>query len=671
MCVLFANIMSFEHLIYTTLFLVGLSIVLIPIIKTTYKSVASFVLVFLNAVITTIPAVGALTGREVHFIIQTGNTFGTIQFAIDPLSAWFILIINLTLINGSLYGIGYMKSYENRNHDLSLHWVMFVLFHASMLWVCMLRNGLAFLIAWEIMTISSLILVLFDHAKTNTLKAGINYLVQMHLGVAFLTVAFIWVFATGNSMSFEGIANYLQNHKAYWMLLLFFLGFGIKAGFVPLHTWLPHAHPAAPSHISGIMSGVIVKMGIYGILRIAVSIRHDLVTIGNILLIISAVTVLYAILNASVHRDFKKMLAFCTSENIGIVGMGIGLILVGRGTGNPVISILGYAAALLHTLNHSLYKSLLFFASGNVYQQVHTRNMESLGGLIRYMPQTAVTFLIGALAIGGLPPFNGFVSKFLVYSGFIETFKTQDVMLSALMIGCIIIISMAGGVSLLSFTKAFGTIFLGVPRTNYSRKPAEVSWIMRLPLFAIILIMMLIGLFPSLILKPVISVIRSLEMSLDLQPLNSINHAMELIGRASVLLITVTGILYFIRKKLSVENQIREAPTWGCGYVAPQPDMQYTGKSFSKSLAKLFGFITIEDKKYRELQAESIFPSKRSYASSYLEFFETRVFEPLINLLLRFINAFTFIHNGKIQLYVLYGLFFIVVLIILSFINIL
>ena len=190
---------------------------------------------------------------------------------------------------------------------------------------------------------------------------------------------------------------------------------------------------------------------------------------------ISATTTLYGILNASVHRDFKKMLAFCTTENIGIVGMGIGMALIGKGINNPLITLLGFSAALLHTLNHSLYKSLLFFTSGNIYLQTHTRNMEMLGGLIRYMPHTAIIFLTGALAIGGMPPLNGFISKFMIYSGFIETFKHHNLALSALMIICTAILSMAGGVSMLTFTKAFGTIFLGQPRTEYTHQPHEVS----------------------------------------------------------------------------------------------------------------------------------------------------------------------------------------------------
>jgi hydrogenase-4 component B len=663
--------MNTEFVIVSICGFVGLSIILIPLLPARLKSVTALVIIGLNALLTTLPAVQVLLGGSFQHLLSGGANLGTILLEIDPLSAWFILIINLTLVNGAIYGAGYMQAYETRRGDLSLHWIMFVIFHASMLWVCMLRNSFAFLIAWEIMTLSSLILILFDHAKANTLKAGLNYLVQMHLGIAFLTSAFIWVFVVQNTADFSGLTAFVQSAQGTWVMLLFFLGFGIKAGFIPLHTWLPYAHPAAPSHVSGVMSGVIVKMGIYGILRIAMNISHHVLTMGFVLVMLSAATTLYGILNASVHRDFKKMLAFCTTENIGIIGMGIGMALVGKGFHNDLLVFLGFAAALLHTLNHSLYKSLLFFASGNIYLKTHTRNMELLGGIIRYMPHTAVLFLIGALAIGGLPPLNGFISKFLIYSGFIEAFKLHDTVLSALMIVCTAILSMAGGVSMLTFTKAFGTIFLGEPRTTHSHQPNEVTFWMLIPLYLIVLMLFLIGFFPTIVFTFLHTIIQTMGSIPPAFSIYSMEATLTMAGRASLILTGLIAVLWLIRKKVSQNKEVETAPTWGCGYVAPNPVMQYTGKSFSKGLAKLFGFITIEDKKFKELGTASVFPSPRSYASYYLEFFETRIFEPLIRQFLRFFNFFSFIHNGKIQFYVLYGLLFVVILIILSVIHVL
>ncbi len=663
--------MNAEIVVIGTLFLAGISVLLISLLPLRLKSLTALIVITLNAIITTIPAIQALGGSEFLYSFNGGPSFGIIRLHIDPLSAWFIIIINITLFNGVLYGSGYMKAYKSAKNDISLHWIMFVIFHFSMLWVCMLQNGFVFLVAWEIMTLSSLLLVMFDHSKANTLQAGLNYMVQMHLGIAFLTIAFIRVFIARQTTDFTGIVSYLQTSNDYWTILLFFLGFGIKAGFIPLHTWLPYAHPAAPSHVSGVMSGVIVKMGIYGILRIFIHINNHLLEIGIILVILSAITALYGILNASVHRDFKKMLAFCTSENIGIIGMGIGIALIGKATGNPWVSMLGFSAALLHVLNHSLYKSLLFFASGNIYLQTHTRNMELLGGLIRYMPLTALSFLIGSLAIGGMPPFNGFISKFLIYSGFIDMLKQNDLAMSALMIISIGILSMAGGVSMLTFTKAFGTIFLGEPRTEYTHKPVEAHWTMQLPMMVITLLMLFIGLFPQRIFQCLTIVIQSSGFTTVELATSKTVHILTMTGRSSVILLGIIGLLWLIRKVFIRKENRDLQPTWGCGYVAARPSMQYTGKSFSKSLAKLFGFITIENKKFKELKTVSIFPSPRTYTSYYLEFFETRILDPMIKQFLMIFNFFTFIHNGKIQLYVLYGLLFMIILLVLTLIKVL
>ena len=320
------------------------------------RAKANFIFVVLVAISTSIPAVKGLTGNTVDFFIGNNVVFGNISIHIDSLSSWFILIINLTCINGAFYGIGYMKAYEQQKANLSMHWILFLLFHSSMLWVCMVQNGLVFLIVWELMSISSFLLVIFDHKNKATLQAGINYLVQMHIGVLFLSAAFIWVYFSEGSFEFSAIGKFFSSNPNLWLFILFFTGFGIKAGFIPLHSWLPQAHPAAPSHISGVMSGVIVKLGIYGILRMVFLLKQDYMVIGETIISISLITGLYGILNASVHRDFKKMLAYCTIENIGIIGIGIGLGLMGIGSGIPILIVLGFAAALLHTLNHSLFK---------------------------------------------------------------------------------------------------------------------------------------------------------------------------------------------------------------------------------------------------------------------------------------------------------------------------
>src|SRR5665647_2293232 len=396
------------------------------IVKERYRPLLVLLIVLANTALSSIPSILALTVGPQTGVISIPHLMGDISLKIDSLSAWFILIINFTSITGVLYGTGYLKSYSKLKANLEMHWVFYILFHLSMVWVCIFDHGIAFIISWELMSLSSLMLVIFEFQNKQTLKAGINYMVQMHLSVVLLTLGFILLYVNTGSFNFEALALLPAGKSSVWIFVLLFSGFAIKAGFIPFHTWLPHAHPAAPSHVSGVMSGVIVKLGIYGIFRIITQLQQDWLLIGEVILSLSVATALYGIINAAVKYDFKQMLAYCTIENIGLIGIGIGIGLIGMGNGNNLLVLLGFSAALLHTLNHSLFKSLLFFAAGSVYQQTHTRDMELLGGLIKKMPKTAFFFLIGAMAIGGLPPLNGFVSEFLMYTGLIQALSAPS-----------------------------------------------------------------------------------------------------------------------------------------------------------------------------------------------------------------------------------------------------
>jgi len=282
-------------------------------------------IVLINTALSSIPSLMALTRDPQTGGLNLSHLAGDLLPKVDSLSAWFILIINFTSITGLLYGSGYLKAYSHLKINRDMHWIFYILFHVSMLWVCMFENGIGFLVAWELMSLSSLMLVIFEFQNKKTLKAGINYMIQMHLSVAFLTLGFILLYIQTGSFDFSALALLEWNNLALWIFSLLFAGFAIKAGFIPFHTWLPHAHPAAPSHVSGVMSGVIVKMGIYGIFRIIMNLRHDWLLFGEIMLGLSVLTAVFGIANAVVKYDFKKMLAYCTIENIGIIGIGIGI----------------------------------------------------------------------------------------------------------------------------------------------------------------------------------------------------------------------------------------------------------------------------------------------------------------------------------------------------------
>jgi len=633
-----------------------LAILVLYFISSSYKAYTAVFAVLINTLITSWLAFPALNGQIVEFSVFAGTFMGDISIRIDGLSAWFIMIINFTSLTGVFYGTGYLKAYHNSGPKLTLHWSLFILFHLAMVWVCMLQNGFAFLLAWEVMSLTSMLLVIFDHHKAQTLKAGINYLVQMHVSVVFLTIGFIWVYSSTGSFSFEAIRSFFQSNNNVWLFLVFFVGFGLKSGFIPLHSWLPHAHPAAPSHISGVMSGVIVKLGIYGIFRMITFLSSGYVLLGEIILSLSVLAGIYGILNASVHRDFKRMLAYCTIENIGIIGIGIGIGLIGIGNGSPVMYFLGFGGALLHVLNHSLFKSLLFYSAGSVYQQCHTRDMEQLGGLVKSMPKTAAIFLVGAIAIGGLPPFNGFVSEFIIYIGLIDGIHSNNLSQILLFVLSLAGLSVIGGLSVLTFTKTFGTIFLGQPRTELEHKPHEVSKLMLIPQFYI----RIIG----------NSLLMITPLTADLNLITGYTNTIRSISLYSLLLIGIAAAIWIVRSLVLKQRIQRIDATWGCGYAAPTSRIQYTGKSFSKPLGKILNFLLIENKHFEELRPGEIFPDKRSYVSHYHDFFERNLIEPFTKRLNYSANYFSFIQNGRIQSYVIYGIVFILAIFILTLFNI-
>ncbi|HEX7583894.1 MAG TPA: proton-conducting transporter membrane subunit, partial [Prolixibacteraceae bacterium] len=556
----------------------------------------------------------------------------------------------------------------------NLHWALFIVFHLSMVWVCMLQHSLAFLVAWEVMSLSSMLLVIFDYHKPGTLKVGINYLVQMHISVTFLTIGFIWIYFQTGSFNFETIATFFGSNSNIWLFLIFFIGFGIKAGFVPLHTWLPHAHPAAPSHVSGVMSGVIVKLGIYGIFRMITFLKADFLLLGEIVVTISVITGVYGILNAAIHRDFKQMLAYCTIENIGIIGIGIGLGLMGIANGSPVLYYLGFGGALLHVLNHSLFKSLLFYSAGSVFQQTHTRDMDKLGGLIKQMPKTAVLFLIGAMAIGGLPPFNGFVSEFVLYSGILEGLKVSGLTQISLLVMTLAGLSIIGGLSVLTFTKTFGTIFLGSERTHLHQKPEEVSSLMLVPQYFIVAAMLSVAFFPQFYLNTIGTLLENMGNTLAFagtSGLSDYSNSIANINLYSVVFIAIIAVSWFGRNLVLKNKSQKIQPTWGCAYIAPNSRMQYTGKSFSKSLGKMFNFILVEEKKYKELVPGEIFPENRKHGSHYHDFFENRFIKFITHHLVYAANYFRFIQNGRVQSYVWYGIIFMLAIFIFTALNVL
>jgi hydrogenase-4 component B len=631
------------------------------------RYISSLILTLGIVVITSVPAVKVIfSDGAVPVIIHLVTGLGSITLTIDGLSAFFILVTNFTALTGLIYSNGYLATYRNLKSpaQFSLHYFSYIWLHLSMLGVLMLRDGIPFLIAWELMAVSSFMLILFDAEKRATLKTAVNYLIQMHIGLVLLVIGFLICEVNTGSMSFDALKMYFSHHPNTGLFLLFFAGFAIKAGFIPFHTWLPEAHPAAPSHVSGVMSGVMIKMGIYGIIRVLTNVQTDLVTIGIIILAISAISGILGVLMAIVQHDLKKLLAYHSIENIGIIGIGVGLGVIGLGIHNPILALLGFAGGLLHVLNHSLFKSLLFFSAGSVYQSCHTRNIEQLGGVIHKMPLTAGLFLTGSLAICGLPPLNGFISEILIYVGLFKGLSAGSVYQSIYMLLAIISLALIGGLAIYCFTKAFGVVFLGSPRSKLHIATSEVTKGMLFPQFCIAILMLLIGLFPLLFLKPLTAIISvQFQLTLDSSWL-SITDSLSMIGRMGCVLIGVTLLLFLIRNWVLKTRVVREGTTWGCGYTAGTARQQYTGTSYADAVAELAEPVLRTLKEDQPILEEEIFPGERKFATHPIDIFRLGL-NRLIDFLMLVLKKLARLQTGNIQHYILYAFIFMILIFIL------
>lgn len=649
------------------------AIVAILLVSTKSQGIIALSTVIVIALLSSFISIKALFGSSYEVILSGTITFGKVPVIIDALSAWFILTINFTIITGAVYGFNYMKRYREKKSEITLHCIAFLLIYFALLGICSIQNGFIFLLFWELMALSAFILVIFEHEKPDTIKAGINYIVQSHFSIVFIMLGFIYVAFKTGSYGFDAIADF-SNHQSLMagtaLFLSFFIGFAIKSGFVPFHTWLPYAHPAAPSHISGIMSGVLIKIGIYGMLRMLLLIKIDYATVGYIILFISIITGIYGVMLATIQHNLKKLLAYHSVENIGIIGIGIGIGCIGLGDTNKWMAILGFTGALLHTLNHSLFKSLLFYSAGNVYQAEHTLNIERLGGLIKKMPHTSILFLFAAVAICGLPPLNGFISEFLIYGGLYNWLYSANLISLIAIVFSVGGLVLIGGLALLCFTKAFSIVFLGNPRENKHDEIYETGFWQLFPMYMTLLLMVIIGLFPSLFInalqRPVNLFTHNIVFNLNLIKVGAIDSLQTISWLFAGLILFVLAVIG-IRSYVNSKRTIEVGPTWGCGYGNATSKMQYTASSYVRSYSKVAKPLLGIEKK--EVEITRVFPNKKHYETDPYDKIERIFIDYPLKLINKIIDLFVFLQNGRLQTYILYGIIFISAIIILPLVS--
>lgn len=580
----------------------------------------------------------------------------------DALSVWFMAIIALVFTSGAIYGADYLKHYSSHKRELALHYASYILCFLSMIALTVIGNAIAFLVVWEIMALTSFTLIIFESWKSSVIKAGINFFIQSHIGVLFLTAGMLLYSQAAGSTYFTAWTAVPADQAALPFALIC-IGFAVKAGFVPFHTWLPLAHPAAPSHVSGVMSGVIIKIGIYGIFRMLTIANVNYLTAGYIILGAGAITGLYGVVLATLQENLKKLLAYSSIENIGIIGMGIGLGCIGRGLGSTALEVCGLGGALLHTLNHALFKSGLFFLAGNVLQGTKTLNINLLGGLAKRLPVTAALFTLGAVAICGLPPMNGFVSEWLIYTGLFHYLHSSSVpeVISAAV--AIIALALIGGIAIIAFTKATSGVFLGSARSEYTANATEEFKTSRnFPIMFHVALMFAIGLCPQAIARLMNPALESLcGLQLEIAP------ALGGISKAALTFVIIALAISIAKRLATRGREIETGATWGCGYTAPTPKIQYTGASFVKTFANLTSGLTGFRKTKEEIT--ELYPSERIHRSDVnYDKLEYHFIENPIKWYMKFTSLFGFLENGKIQSYILYGIIFILTICILTFV---
>lgn len=595
----------------------------------------------------------ALAGGPVAELRAAWNVpMGSFSIAVDPLSGFFIVAIAGVCGLAGVYGASYLKAYRGRK-NLGLSWLFYNLLLASMLLVVAARNGVLFLVAWELMSLASFFLVMFEHERAEVREAGWTYLAATHLGTAFLFALFVLLGWQGTTLDFDrlGIAGGAAPGALF---LLAVVGFGTKAGFMPMHVWLPEAHPAAPSHVSAVMSGVMIKTGIYGLLRTMTFLGPPEswpAWWGWTLIGVGAFSAVAGVLFALAQHDLKRLLAYHSVENIGIICMGLGLWLLGVSTGHVLVAAAGLLGGLLHVWNHAVFKSLLFLGAGAVAHATGTRNIEQLGGLLKKMKRTGLAVLVGSAAICGLPPLNGFVSEFLLYVGSFGALSQSGASQAAVG-GLVVIGSLAlmGGLAVACFTKAYGVVFLGQGRSEAALQAHEAPAGMTAPMLVLAALCGVIGLLGPVVLQAVEAGASGLvPASAGLGGVRGLLWRISLL--AAVLLALATG-LWMVRRRLLAGRSVEQADTWDCGYAAPTRRMQYTASSFAWPILDMFRFV-VRPRVHRE-RPEGVFPQRASFESHTDDIFRRRIYGPLFRAAVWLAERLRWVQQGQNQLYVLY-----------------
>ncbi|MHB1483860.1 MAG: proton-conducting transporter transmembrane domain-containing protein [Saccharofermentanales bacterium] len=605
------------------------------------------------------------TGKIVFEPVFTSIPLISFKISIDKLSSFFLLALSILVFCVSIYSIGYISHYYGKR-NVGLFNFLYSSFILSMIFVMTAGNTIFFFIVWEIMSLISYFLVIFESEKEKTRRAGTLYIIMTHVGTAFILTAFMAVFAFTGTFDISGSTAAVPAIVKNIAFILFLAGFGTKAGVVPVHIWLPHAHPAAPGNISALMSGIMIKTAIYGILRfMIVWLGIENTWWGITILVIGVVSAIIGVSYAFIEKNIKRLLAYSSVENIGIIFIGIGISFIFYAGNNPLVGSLALTAALLHAFFHTLFKGSLFLGAGSVHFATNTKNMNELGGLIKRMPVTAILILGASMSASALIPFNGFISEWLTYQYLFASIRISEPLMNIIVILAIAALAFAGALAAASFIKMFGISFLGNPRRETAANAKEVPATMSAGTGILVILCLFSGLFPMYFIKiadrvvtdlsghsiisrlggNVIPVIDKIEISGGIVSPIAIVAIIAIIAAFSLLLLRIIGGKYIERKY----------GTWDCGFESLNSRMQFTSTGFSKTLKIIFKVLFRPVREITVKGSHKYHPDTIDYKVTTQSVFEKYIYDPVLKFSRNFsMRIKYFLQAGSIHLYLLY-----------------
>ncbi len=616
---------------------------------------------------------GAAALQTVYSGVQTSLSFSLsgvldIAFRTGGLSAFFALVLSILGFAVSVYSAGYMRHEDNA----SFQGVFYGLFLMSIYAVFYAGNMPAFLVSWETMSLVSYFLVVSDSRNDDSRKAGLTYATMTHIGTAFIIAAFMIAYAGTGTMDFEKLRVLISTKPVSLRWAIFvpaLTGFGIKAGIVPLHIWLPKAHPAAPSNVSALMSGVMIKTGIYGIVLFSIYILGGAVASwGVVLLVLGAVSSVLGVLYALMEHDMKRLLAYHSVENIGIILLGVGASIIFQSYGLFTLAGLALAAALYHTLNHAVFKGLLFMGAGSVLHGTHTKNIEEMGGLLKRMPWTGLFFLVGSISICALPPTNGFVSEWLTYQSLVLGSTAPAVYAKVLMLLAGTALALTGALAADCFIKAFGISFLGMPRSAEASGAKESSRSMLAGMAVLAACCLALGIFPNFVLATMgrleVGSLPYARAALSGNWMLSVQNGFSTLSPIGILAIMLSGLLaLLVFIKGLGRREVSYGDSWDCGIRRLTPRMQYTATAFTKPLRQIFKRIYLPTKEVKIIyRLRPFFAENITYNSGITPFFEKYGYGPAVSTVHKAALRIRKLQSGSLHLYLGYILLTLLVL---------